>query len=441
MMQTVVQLILQLVAIVVTAQIAAFLLRYLGQPAVIGQLVAGIVLGASLFGVLAAPTQAALFPAGSLPVLKFVGLVGLVIYMFFVGFQVDHASLRGHARGAIAVAIAGVVVPLSAAALFALLIAGDHRFFPARVAPFTAVLFFAAAMAVTAFPVMARIIDDRHLNGTRIADVGLAAGSASDVIAWCLLAVVISSLAATFAGALITIAGAIAFVLVALVPVRRFLRMLVDSGTARRGPPGWCVLLVGLLLVVAAVMSERIGIHPAFGAFVLGAVVPRHGLVGRWPARLSALTVPLLLPVYFAYSGLNTRIGLISSLGLLLLTVAIIAVASISKGIASATAARLAGINTREAIAIGSLMNARGLVELVLLNTGLEKGVITPTLFSMLVVMAVVTTFATAPVLGLLYPRGTLPPSYKAGDPRDGVEVLGHHVLVADDDEESLLEK
>ena len=441
MTQAAALLLLQVAAITVTAQAVAYLLRRLGQPSVIGQLVAGIVLGASVFGILAAPLQAALFPAASLPVLKFVGQLGVVIYMFFIGFRMDHGSLRSHARGAVAVATAGAAVPLVSAGLFAILIAGDHRFFPARVAPFTAILFFAAAMAVTAFPVMARIIDDRHLNGTRIASIGLAAGSVSDVIAWCLLAVVLSSLAATAAGALITIGGAVAFVLIALLPIRRLLRMLVESGAARRGPRGWTVLLVALLLLLAAVVSEKIGIHPAFGAFVLGAVVPRDGLVGRWPARLSALTVPVLLPVYFAYSGLNTRIGLISSIGLILLTAVIIVVASVSKGVASATAARLAGISTREAVAIGSLMNARGLVELVLLNTGLEKGVITPTLFSILVAMAVVTTFATSPILGLLYPRGTLPPGHEARDSRDGVEVLGHHVLVPDDDGESLLEK
>jgi len=174
---------------------------------------------------------------------------------------------------------------------------------------------------------------------------------------------------------------------------------------------------------------------------VLGAVVPRRGLVGQWPSRLSAIAVPLVLPAYFAYSGLNTRIGLISSAGLIMLTVAIILVASISKGLASAAAAWLAGISGREAIAIGSLMNARGLVELVLLNTGLERGVITPTLFSMMVAMAVITTFATAPILGVLYPRGTLAPSHEGGDPGDGVEILRHQVLVTDADGEALLEE
>lgn len=439
MIEAAILLLLQIAAIAVTAQLVASLLRRLGQPSVVGQLVAGIFLGASVFGVLAGPLQAALFPASSLPLLRFVGQLGVVIYMFFIGFRVHHGSLRHHAHGALAVASAGAAVPLLAAAAFAILIAGDHRFFPARVPPLTAILFFAAAMAVTAFPVMARIIDDRHLNGTRIADIGLAAGSVSDVIAWCLLAVVLSSLVATFTGALLTIAGAALFVLVALFPVRRFLQFLVESGAARRGPPGWTVPVVGLLLVAAAVLSERIGIHPAFGAFVLGTVVPRRDLVGQWPARLSAVAVPLLLPAYFAYSGLNTRIGLIGSIGLIMLTGVIIVIASVSKGMASAVAARLAGISTREAIAIGSLMNARGLVELVLLNTGLEKGVITPTLFSMLVAMAVITTFATAPILGILYPSGTLPPSHKGGDPGDGVEVLGHHVLVADDDGEALL--
>ena len=434
-------LVIQVVVVALTAQVVARVLRRLDQPAVIGQMVAGILLGASVFGLFAGSWQGAVFPHSSLASLKLVGQVGLVAYMFYVGMSTAHGFLRAHVRGAVAVSVSGAAVPLVAAALFATLIVGDHRYFPARVGPFTAVLFFAAAMAVTAFPVMARIIDERRLNGTLVANISLAAGSVSDLIAWSLLAVVTSTLAATFTGALITIGGAAVFVLVALVPVRRLLHWLVASGAARHGPPGWTLVLVGGLLLIAAVVSERIGIHPAFGAFVLGAVVPREGLVGDWPARLAAFTVPVLLPVYFAYSGLNTRIALIGSLELVLVTVAIILVASLSKGVATGVAARLAGIGTREAIAIGALMNARGLVELILLNTGLERGVITPTLFSMMVGMALVTTVATSPVLRLLYPRGVPPAGHEARDPGDGVEVLRDHVLVADANPEPLLQE
>jgi Kef-type K+ transport system membrane component KefB len=431
----------QVALIAGVAHLAALALRRIHQPPVIGQMLAGILLGASALGLLAAPWQAALFPAGSLSMLKLLGQVGVVIYMFVVGMRLDHGFFDTHGRGAAAVSAAGVLVPLGAGVIFASLLVGDPKYFSAGRGPLPDILFLAAAMAVTAFPVMARIIDERGLTGTLVADIALVAGSFSDLIAWSLLAIVMSVLAATITGALVTFGGAVVFVAVVLGPVRLALRRLATSGLIRRGPPGWPVVLVGLLLVAAAIVTEQIGVHPAFGAFVLGAAVPKTGLVGAWPERVSRVSVPVLLPVYFAYSGLNTRLGLIGDGGVVLLTLAIIAVASLSKGVATTGAARLAGFTPRDSIAIGALMNARGLVELILLNTGLERGVITPTLFSAMVAMAVVTTLATSPVLSLVYRRRSLPPRHETDDAGDRVEVFRDKVLVPDGDAKPLLDK
>jgi Kef-type K+ transport system membrane component KefB len=419
-----VQLVIQVVAIAAVAWVAARILQALQQPAVIGHMLAGILLGASVLGLLAPSWQAALFPSASLPVLKLVGQVGVVAYMFVVGMRLDHGIVRAHARGAAWVAVSGAVVPLIAGLIFAAALVGDPRLFPPGHGELPGVLFLGAAMAVTAFPVMARIIDERGLTGTVVANIALSAGSFSDVTAWSLLAIVMATLASTATGALVTVAGAAAFVIVVAFPVRMALMRLAASNLPKRGPRIWPAVLVGLLLVAAAVWTEQIGIHPAFGAFVFGAVVPRSGLIGAWPERVSAISVPVLLPVYFAYSGLNTHLALVVQPDALLLTLCVIAVASVSKGVATAAAAHLAGIGARDSIAIGALMNARGLVELILLNTGLERGVITSTLFSMMVVMTLVTTIATSPVLSLVYRRHPTLGRDEVRDARDRVEVL-----------------
>lgn len=368
-------------------------------------MIAGLVLGPSVLGLLIPGWQQLVFPASSMGTLRNLGQVGLVLYMFVVGAELNHGLLRRHIKGATAVSLAGVAVPLAIGAAVAIPLAGDHRLFPVGVSPLTASLFFAASIAVTAFPVMARIIVERNLVGTLVANVALAAGSVSDAVAWCLLAVVVSTLSGTMVGVATTVGGALVFTGVVLVLVRPALRRLFGSSTHGAANASWPLAVLLIVVMLGAWATEAIGIHPAFGAFLIGAVTPRSELTAQLRAKITPLAAYLLLPLFFVYAGLNTSIGLVNSGDLLLLTVAVILVACGSKGVSCWLAARLAGYRARDAAAIGALMNARGLVELIILTTGLERGVITPTLFSIMVIMAVVTTVMASPALRLIYGR------------------------------------
>jgi Kef-type K+ transport system membrane component KefB len=253
--------------------------------------------------------------------------------------------------------------------------------------------------------VMARIIVERNLVGTLVANVALAAGSVSDAVAWCLLAVVVSTLSGTMGGVATTVGGALVFTGVVLLLVRPALRRLFGSSAQGGANASWPLVVLLIVVMLAAWATEAIGIHPAFGAFLIGAVTPRSELTAQLRAKITPLAAYLLLPLFFVYAGLNTRVGLVNSGDLLLLTIAVILVACGSKGVSCWLAARLAGYRARDAAAIGALMNARGLVELIILTTGLERGVITPTLFSIMVIMAVVTTVMASPALRLIYGR------------------------------------
>jgi Kef-type K+ transport system membrane component KefB len=398
-------LFLQLAVLLGACQLIAYFLRRLEQPPVIGQMIAGLVLGPSLLGLLIPGWQQLIFPSSSMGILRSLGQLGLVLYMFVVGAELNHGLLRRHIKGAAAVSLASVAMPLAIGAAVILPFAGDRRLFPAGVSPLTASLFFAASIAVTAFPVMARIIVERNLVGTVVANVALAAGSVSDAVAWCLLAVVVATLSGTVVGVATTFGGAVVFTVVVLLLVRPALRRLFAS------PPGsatatWPLMTLLIVVMLGAWTTEVIGIHPAFGAFLIGAVTPRTELTVQLRGKITPLAANLLLPLFFVYTGLNTSVGLVNSVDLALLTVAVVLVACGSKGVSCWLAARLAGYPARDAAAIGALMNARGLVELIILTTGLEKGVITPTMFSIMVVMAVVTTVMASPALRLIYGSG-----------------------------------
>lgn len=398
-------LFLQLAVLLGACQLIAYALRRLEQPPVIGQMIAGLVLGPSVVGLLIPGWQHLLFPSSSMSILRNLGQLGLVLYMFVVGAELNHGLLRRHIKGATAVSLASVAVPLAIGAAFAIPLAGDRRLFPAGVSPLTASLFFAASISVTAFPVMARIIVERNLIGTLVANVALAAGSVSDAVAWCLLAVVVATLSGTLVGVATTTGGALVFTAVVVLLVRPALRRLFGSSAHGAANATWPLAILLIVVMLGAWITEAIGIHPAFGAFLIGAVTPRSELTAQLRAKITPLAAYLLLPLFFVYTGLNTRVGLVNSGDLLLLTAVVILVACGSKGVSCWLAAMLAGYPARDAAAIGALMNARGLVELIILTTGLERGVITPTLFSIMVLMAVVTTVMAAPALRLIYGR------------------------------------
>ncbi|HKW60245.1 MAG TPA: cation:proton antiporter [Candidatus Dormibacteraeota bacterium] len=407
-------LFLQIALLLAVCQLIAYALRRVHQPPVIGQMIAGLMLGPSVLGLALPGVQHLLFPFQSLGVIRWLGQLGLVLYMFVVGVELNHGLLRRHIKGATAVSLASVGVPLVIGAAAALLIAQDRSLFPPGVTPLTACLFFAAAISVTAFPVMARLIVERDLVGTTIANVALAAGSVSDAVAWCLLALVIASLSGTLNGAAITSIGAIAFTGLVILAVRPALRRMLDE-RAVAGSATWPLATLLITVLVAGWTTDALGIHPAFGAFLIGAVTPRNETTSQVTAKITPLAANLLLPLFFVYTGLNTSVGLVNSERLLLVAAAIILLACGSKGIACWLAARLAGFGVRDATAIGALMNARGLIELIILTAALEKHVITPTLFSIMVVMAVVTTVMASPVLRLLY--GARHPEFEAARP------------------------
>ena len=414
------RLFLQLVVILGACRLLGALGRRLGQTQAVGEMVAGIVLGPSVLGALAPVFQTWLFPqllrveAGtsavsvphpSMAILFALSQLGLVLYMFLVGLDLQLDQLAGRMRSVSMVSVAGIAVPFVLGAGVALLFIGEPLFFPAGIRPLHAVLFTGAAMSITAFPMLARIIQEQGMAGTRVGTLALAAGSVNDIVAWCLLAMLLASLNARPAIALLAIAGGALFALFMFVVVRPALRVL-SRWTERDHEVSATTLLSVLLVVVAsAAVTDGLGLHAVGGAFVAGLVMPRGRLAVDVRRQMENLTTTLLLPLFFVYSGLNTSILLVNTPWLWMVTALIVGCAVAGKAGACSLAARAAGEAWREALAIGSLMNARGLMELIILNIGLQAGVIKPTLFTIMVLMAVLTTLMASPLFRLVYGR------------------------------------
>ncbi|MEI5006947.1 cation:proton antiporter [Streptomyces sp. PmtA] len=387
-------------AAILACQAGAALLRRFGQPPVIGEIAMGIVLGPSLLGWLWPEAQHWLFPESVLPYTSVLGQLGLLGFMFLVGLELDLGALRGSSRTAVAVSQAGMLVPLGLGALLAFPLYG--RLAPDGVGfvPFT--LFMAVAMSVTAFPVLARILVDRGLYGTPLGALAMACAAVDDVAAWCLLALVVALTAAgspfdALSAAGLTVAFGVAMVLV----VRPLLARWAARGRADRANDGVVLVLLFSGLCLSALVTDLIGVHTLFGAFLFGVATPRgHRRVEASAARLRAVVVPVLLPLFFVHTGLSTEIGaLAADPAQWLWTGALLAVAVLGKWGGAAGAARMCGRPWREAMSIGALMNCRGLTELVVLTIGLELGVIGPDLFTMLVLVALITTALTAPAV------------------------------------------
>jgi Kef-type K+ transport system membrane component KefB len=356
-----------------------------------------------------------LFPADSRAIIYVFAQVGLVLYMFLMGatFRVDLAL--GRARAAAAVSLAGIVAPFALGAILAWGLHGDRELFPEGVTLAQAAMFMGAAMSITAFPMLARIIEEQGLVGTQLGALALAAASLDDVLAWCALAVVMASGGGSGGGgwwiAVRAIGGGAVFVLVVLYVLRPMLRRLGEGLADAKVDSVWPIsparlAVVLVLLFAAAWCTDAIGVHAVFGAFLLGLAMPRGEFAQRLHRMVGPVTGALLLPMFFVYSGLNTRIGLIGTWQLAAIAVLVLVVACVGKFAACSLAARLSGVGSRESLAIGALMNARGMTGLIILNIGLERGILTPTLFTIGVVMAVATTLMATPGFRALY-RGT----------------------------------
>jgi Kef-type K+ transport system membrane component KefB len=395
----------QLAFILATCRVVGLIAKRFGQPQVVGEMIAGVVMGPSLFGLLFPDAQAHIFPKASLTITYAVAQIGLVLYMFLIGveFQVD--LIRKRLRSAASVSIAGILTPFMLGSLLALMLVRNGDYFAPNVARWEAVLFMGAAMSITAFPMLARIIYERGLTGTSLGTLALAAGSMDDAAAWCILAIVLASFNSNAMIALSAIGGGVLYAVVVLTIGKRLLARLGHKVERDGVMSAQMFTFVLMLLMLGAWVTDAVGIYAVFGAFILGTAMPRGVFAREIERRLEPLTTNFLLPLFFVYSGLNTRLGLVDSLMLWSVALLILLAACFGKGIACWAAARLNGEDNREALAIGTLMNSRGLMELIILNIGLERGVITPTLFTIMVMMAIVTTLMASPVFEFVYRR------------------------------------
>ncbi|MGH7964351.1 MAG: cation:proton antiporter [Candidatus Binatia bacterium] len=394
----------EIAVIIAASRLLGIVFRRLQQPQVIGEIVAGILLGPSLLGWVAPEAAATLFPPAVLPYLKVLSEYGVLFFMFLVGLELDPTLLRGRGRAAVVISQVSIVVPFFLGALLAVFL---YTRLSSDAVPFTSfALFLGAAMSITAFPVLARILIERDLLKTKVGAMTLTCAAANDITAWCLLAFVVATVRATGAQqALLTVGLALLYIGVMFFLVRPFLNRFVHlyehSGRLSQN----LVAVVFILVLSSAVVTDLIGIHAIFGAFMFGAMMPKQGgFVREFTEKIEDFAVVFLLPIYFAYTGLRTQVGLLDSLEMWLFCLLIIAVATLGKFGGSTVAAVATGLSRREACALGVLMNTRGLMELVILNIGLDLGVISPALFAMMVLMAIITTVMTTPVLAVIYP-------------------------------------
>ncbi|MDY6946812.1 MAG: cation:proton antiporter [Pseudomonadota bacterium] len=383
--------------------------RYLQQPQVVGEMIAGVILGPSLFGLFLPQLQQFVFPAQTKGVLYVGAQFGVGLYMFLVGLGFRTEHFKHNLRPAAAVSICGMAAPFLIAIIGTPWLMTLPGLFAADATRFDATLFMGAAMAITAFPMLARIIHERGLSHTSLGTLSLCAGAIDDAAAWCVLAVVLASFGAGPGVALTAIVGGISFAAFMLLVAPRLLAPLgrmAEREQALDQPMSPTLLSIALMLfMMSAYIADVIGLHAVFGGFLLGTVMPRGAFADQLRKLLEPFTVVLLLPMFFTYSGLNTQLTMVNNVELLLVALAILVASVLAKFGACWAAARLSGQDNRTALGIGALMNARGLMELIIINIGLQAGVIGPALFSILVLMAIVTTLMASPLFELVYGR------------------------------------
>ncbi|MBD3883818.1 cation:proton antiporter [Phormidium tenue FACHB-886] len=405
MTNPVVLVLFQVLLVIGLSRLVGVGFRWIRQPLVIGEIVAGIMLGPSLFGLVAPELAVTLFPAETIPFLNILSQIGLIFFMFLIGLELNPKYLQGQLETAVLISHVSIIVPLSLGSILALLL---YPLVSNAAVSFTAfALFLGAAMSITAFPVLARIITENNLQSTRLGTLALTCAAVDDVTAWCVLALAIAvTRTNSMVAALPTLFGAALYVGFMLTLGRWFLKRLAKfyERTGKLTQLSLAGIYMGV--VASALITELIGIHLIFGAFLLGAAMPKNeGLTRELAEKTEDFVLTFLLPVFFAYSGLRTQVGLLNSPELWLLCGLVLLVAIVGKYVGTYVAGRVCGMNSRDASALGWLMNTRGLTELIVLNIGLSLGVVSPLLFTMLVIMALVTTFMTSPLLELTYPK------------------------------------
>jgi Kef-type K+ transport system membrane component KefB len=391
------QIFIQLIIILLAVQVFGYLGQWVGQPKVIGEILAGLALGPTLLGAVLPRAEAAIFPSSALPTLQTLGDIGMVIYMFSLGTHIDTHAMLKHGRKAAVVSLSGVLLPLALGAAFAFFL--YPQFAGAKANLLSFMLLVGTAMAITAFPVLARLLEERQMLATGIGVLSLLCAAIDDVIGWCLLAFVIALIHATGTASIVmTIALLGLFVGVMLWVVRPLLFFADRHLKSKRA----IMVLVSVLLLASAYATSAMGIHLVFGAFMMGVILPRKTAYIEQVKNIDQLNSLLFLPLYFVYNGLHTHIGLINSPALWLLCLLVLIEACLGKMLGGTLSLKLFGESWKESFTLGTLMNTRGLVELIVLNIGLDLGVISPTFFAMLVIMAVVTTMMAPPLLSFL---------------------------------------
>lgn len=395
-------LLAQIVTIILVARLFGFIFRKIGQPSVIGEIIAGIVLGPSLVGMYFPEFSMALFPIESLGNLEFLSQIGLILFMFVIGMELDLKVLKNNAQEAVVVSHASIVIPFTLGMGLAYCI--YDSFAPEGVEFLSFALFLGIAMSITAFPVLARIVQERGMHKTRLGAMVITCAAADDITAWCILAAVIAIVkAGSFVSSLYIMALAVIYVLLMLKVVQPFLKRVGDLHSTRENLGKPVVAIFFLTMVISAYVTEVIGIHALFGAFMAGVIMPDVTKFRNiFIEKVEDVSVILLLPLFFVFTGLRTEIGLLNDPALWKVTGLIILVAVIGKFVGSALTAKYVGQSWRESLTIGALMNTRGLMELIVLNIGYDLGVLTKEVFTMMVIMALVTTFMTGPALDLI---------------------------------------
>ena len=391
------QILLQIIVILLVVQVFGYLCKRFGQQWVIGEILAGLALGPSLLGILLPQAKSFLFPTSALPTLQTLGDIGLVLYMFSLGSRLDTNLMLRQSKKALLTSLSGILLPLALGAALAFFLFPSFGGSKSTLISF--MLLVGTAMAITAFPVLARLLSEKNMLGTKIGTLALTCAAVDDVTAWCLLALVIAVIHGQ--GVLsvgLTVGLTLAFAAAMLMVVRP----LLHFATRHIRSEQVMLALNMALLLLAAYATNAIGIHPIFGAFLTGIILPRKPFFVKFVRDLDYINALLFLPLFFVYSGLRTQIGLISSPWMWLICLLILAIACIGKIFGGTFAVRIFGESWRDSLSLGVLMNTRGLVELIVLNIGLDLGVLSPTLFAMLVIMALVTTMMASPLLPLL---------------------------------------
>ena len=395
-------LLAQIITIIFVARFFGWVFKKIGQPTVIGEIIAGIVLGPSLIGMYFPEFSATLFPTQSLGNLQFLSQIGLILFMFVIGMELDLKVLKNKAHEAVLISHASIIIPFALGMGLAYFI--YQSFAPEGVQFLSFGLFLGIAMSITAFPVLARIVQERGLHKTRLGTIVITCAAVDDITAWCLLAAVIAIVkAGSFVSALYIIVLAALYVFLMIKVIRPFLKKVGDLHSSRENLSKPIVAIFFLTLIISSYATEAIGIHALFGAFMAGVIMPENTKFRNiFIEKVEDIALVLLLPLFFVFTGLRTEIGLLNDPYLWKVTGLIILVAVVGKFIGSALAAKYVGQNWKDSLTIGALMNTRGLMELVVLNIGYDLGVLTPEIFAMMVIMALVTTFMTGPALDLI---------------------------------------